>query len=642
MNVISVSNLAKEYPGKEIFSGLSFNLEKGDKAGLVGINGAGKSTLFNILTGNLRADEGKIFIPQEVKVGYLEQILSIDSHMTIYEYCLAIFDDMIRLEEEIRELEKKMSQEKDDEKLAQIMDEYTKKSDLFHQKNGYAIKSELEGTLTAMGFDREDFDKEISVLSGGQKARVELAGLLLEKPDLLLLDEPTNHLDIKAINFLETFIKNYQGTVIIISHDRYFLDATVNKMMVLEYGRLTSYNGNYTSFMTQRKKDRDIYLHQYKSQQKEIERQEEIIDRLKNLGGSKRKRGISQSRSRQKLLDKMEKMEKPIELQDTMSLKFSPRIQSGMDVLKVDKLAKSFDYREIFKNISFDIYRNERTAIIGDNGVGKTTLFKIILKEEMPDQGTVKLGQSVNIGYFDQEQKSLNLENTIFDEIREAYPRLTNFEIRSYLAKFMFYDDDVFREISELSGGERARISLLKLMISDCNFILMDEPTNHLDIDSKEILEDAILDFEGTLLIISHDRYFLNKIASKILDMKNDQIDLYLGNYDYYREKLREASLTDEERQVVSKTQIKKERKKEKLKKSEIKAKKNKIRDIEREMKETDLLIKDLTKESMAEGFYNDQDRVAQVFKEIKDLEEKRDDLDEVWLDLNLELEEDD
>ncbi|MCW6701427.1 ATP-binding cassette domain-containing protein [Anaerococcus sp. NML200537] len=642
MNVISVSNLAKEYPGKEIFSGLSFNLEKGDKAGLVGINGAGKSTLFNILTGNLRADEGKIFIPQEVKVGYLEQILSIDSHMTIYEYCLAIFDDMIRLEEEIRELEKKMSQEKDDEKLAQIMDEYTKKSDLFHQKNGYAIKSELEGTLTAMGFDREDFDKEISVLSGGQKARVELAGLLLEKPDLLLLDEPTNHLDIKAINFLETFIKNYQGTVIIISHDRYFLDATVNKMMVLEYGRLTSYNGNYTSFMTQRKKDRDVYLHQYKSQQKEIERQEEIIDRLKNLGGSKRKRGISQSRSRQKLLDKMEKMEKPIELQDTMSLKFSPRIQSGMDVLKVDKLAKSFDYREIFKNISFDIYRNERAAIIGDNGVGKTTLFKIILKEEMPDQGNVKLGQSVNIGYFDQEQKSLNLENTIFDEIREAYPRLTNFEIRSYLAKFMFYDDDVFREISELSGGERARISLLKLMISDCNFILMDEPTNHLDIDSKEILEDAILDFEGTLLIISHDRYFLNKIASKILDMKNDQIDLYLGNYDYYREKLREASLTDEERQVVSKTQIKKERKKEKLKKSEIKAKKNKIRDIEREMKETDLLIKDLTKESMAEGFYNDQDRVAQVFKEIKDLEEKRDDLDEVWLDLNLELEEDD
>lgn len=642
MNVISVSNLAKEYPGKEVFSGLSFNLEKGDKAGLVGINGAGKSTLFNILTGKLRADEGKIFIPQEVKVGYLEQILSIDSHMTIYEYCLAIFDDMIRLEEDIRDLEKKMSQEKNEEKLAEIMEEYTRKSDLFHQKNGYAIKSELEGTLTAMGFDREDFDKEIAVLSGGQKARVELAGLLLEKPDLLLLDEPTNHLDIKAINFLETFIKNYQGTVIIISHDRYFLDATVNKMMVLEYGRLTSYNGNYTTFMTQRKKDRDVYLHQYKSQQKEIERQEEIIDRLKNLGGSKRKRGISQSRSRQKLLDKMEKMEKPIELQDTMSLKFSPRIQSGMDVLKVEKLAKSFDYREIFKNISFDIYRNERAAIIGDNGVGKTTLFKIILKEEMPDQGTVKLGQSVNIGYFDQEQKSLNLENTIFDEIREAYPRLTNFEIRSYLAKFMFYDEDVFREIGELSGGERARISLLKLMISDCNFILMDEPTNHLDIDSKEILEDAILDFEGTLLIISHDRYFLNKIASKILDMQNDQIDLYLGNYDYYREKLREASLTDEERQVVSKTQIKKERKKEKLKKSEIKAKKNKIRDIEKEMKETDLLIKDLTKESLADGFYNDQDRVAQVFKEIKDLEEKRDDLDEVWLDLNLELEEDD
>ena len=642
MNVLNVSNLAKTYPNKEIFSGLSFNLEKGDKAGLVGLNGAGKSTLFNILTDKISPDDGKIFIPQDVKVGYLEQILSVDSEMTIYDYCLSVFDDLIKLESEIRNLEQEMSKEKDSEKLAEIMDEYTRKSELYHSKNGYAIKSELEGTLSAMGFDKSEFNKKISDLSGGQKARVELAGLLLEKPDLLLLDEPTNHLDIKAINFLETFIKNYKGTAIIISHDRYFLDATVNRMMVLEYGKLTSYKGNYTSFMAQRKKDREVRIHQYKSQQKEIERQEEIIDRLKNLGGSKRKRGISQSRSRQKLLDKMERVEKPIELSDTMNLKFTPRIQSGMDVLKVEDLKMSFADKEIFKNISFEVYRNERAAIIGDNGVGKTTLFKIILDQIYQDEGRANIGESVHLGYFDQEQKSLNLENTIFDEIRDTFPMLTNFEIRSYLAKFMFYDTDVFREISELSGGERARISLLKLMISDCNFILMDEPTNHLDIDSKEILEDAILDFEGTCLIISHDRYFLNKIATKILDMKKDGMDLYLGNYDYYQEKLREMSLTEEEKATVTKTQIKKKRKKEKLKRDEIRAIKTKIRNIEKDMEEIDEKIKDLTKESLTEGFYDDQKRVAELFRDMKDLEDKRDDLDESWLNLNLELEEDD
>lgn len=642
MNVLNVSNLAKSYPNKTIFSGLSFNLEKGDKAGLVGLNGAGKSTLFNILTDRLSPDEGKIFIPQDVKLGYLEQILTVDSEMTIYDYCLSVFDDLIKLEADIRELEKKMSREENPEILAIIMDEYTRKTELYHNKNGYSIESELEGTLTAMGFDKSEFDKKISALSGGQKARVELAGLLLEKPDLLLLDEPTNHLDIKAINFLETFIKNYKGTAIIISHDRYFLDATVNRMMVLEHGKLTSYKGDYTSFMAQRKKDREVRIHQYKSQQKEIARQEEIIERLKNQGGSKRKRGISQSRSRQKLLDKMERIEKPIELSDTMNLKFTPRIQSGMDVLKVEDLKMSFDEKEIFKNICFEVYRNERAAIIGDNGVGKTTLFKIVLDQIYQDSGKAKLGESVHVGYFDQEQKSLNLENTIFDEIRDTYPMLTNFEIRSFLAKFMFYDTDVFREISELSGGERARISLLKLMISDCNFILMDEPTNHLDIDSKEILEDAILDFEGTLLIISHDRYFLNKIATKIFDMKKDGMDLYLGNYDYYLEKLREMSLTEEEKSTVTKTQIKKERKKEKLKRDEIRAIKTKIRNIEKDMEEIDEKIKTLTKESLTEGFYDDQTRVAEVFREIKDLEDMRDDLDESWLNLNLELEDDD
>lgn len=639
MNLLTASNLTKSYPLKDIFENVSFKIEKGDKAGLIGANGAGKTTLFNILTGELAPDSGDIYIAGDVKVGYLKQILSLDTDMTIYEFILGVFDDMIMLEKEMRELELDMAEETDPDKLDSIMHTYALKSEEFSSKNGYAIKSEIEGTLTAMGFEKKDFDKNISELSGGQKARVELCHLLLEKPDLILLDEPTNHLDIGAIRFLENFIKNYKGSVIVISHDRYFLDNTVNKILMMENGKLSTYNGNYTSFMAQRKKDLEVRIHQYKSQQKEIERQEEIIDRLKNLGGSKRKRGISQSRSRQKLLDKMVKIDKPVELRDTMSLKFTPRIQSGVDVLKIRDLSKSFAYDEIFKGISLDLYRQERCAIIGENGVGKTTLFRIIMGEENKDSGEVRIGSSVNIGYFDQEQKSLDLDNTMFEEISKAYPMLTNFEIRSYLAKFMFYEDDVNRLVGELSGGERARISLLKLMISDTNFILMDEPTNHLDIDSKEILEDAILDYEGTVLIISHDRYFLNKIATKIYDMKKDGMDEYLGNYSYYEEKLRENSLEDVEESTQTKTQIKKQRQKENIKRSEIKKIKAKIRDIENKMEEIDLEIERLTNESLAEGFYDDQDRVQETFAKIKQLEEKKDKLDQDWLELSLEIE---
>lgn len=639
MNLLTASNLTKTYPLKDIFENVSFKIEKGDKAGLIGANGAGKTTLFNILTGELSPDSGDIYIAGDVKIGYLKQILSLDTDMTIYEFVLGVFDEMIMLEKEMRELELKMAEETDPDKLDSIMHTYALKSEEFSSKNGYAIKSEIEGTLTAMGFEKKDFDKNISELSGGQKARVELCHLLLEKPDLILLDEPTNHLDIGAIRFLENFIKNYKGSVIVISHDRYFLDNTVNKILMMENGKLNTYNGNYTSFMTQRKKDLEVRIHQYKSQQKEIERQEEIIDRLKNLGGSKRKRGISQSRSRQKLLDKMVKIDKPVELRDTMSLKFTPRIQSGVDVLKIRELSKSFSYEEIFRNITLDLYRQERCAIIGENGVGKTTLFRIIMGEENKDSGEVRIGSSVNIGYFDQEQKSLDLDNTMFEEISKAYPMLTNFEIRSYLAKFMFYEDDVNRLVGELSGGERARISLLKLMISDTNFILMDEPTNHLDIDSKEILEDAILDYEGTVLIISHDRYFLNKIATKIYDMKKDGMDEYLGNYSYYEEKLRENSLEDVKESTQTKTQIKKQRQKENIKRSEIKKIKAEIRNIENKMEEIDLEIERLTNESLAEGFYDDQDRVQETFSKIKQLEEKKEKLDHDWLELSLKIE---
>lgn len=640
MNILTASNLSKSYPTKDIFTHVSFKIEKGDKVGLIGINGAGKSTLFKILMGENEKDSGEVYIPNNVKVGYLEQILSIDYHISIYDYCMKVFDDIIDIETNLRKIEQKLANpDLKPDQMDNLLAEHSKLFEKFEEKNGYAIKSELEGTLKAMGFSEEDFDKDIINLSGGQKARVELAYLLLEKPDLILLDEPTNHLDIGAIRFLENFIKNYSGSVIVISHDRYFLDNTVNRIFLLENGGLTTYNGDYTTFVKKRKKDLEVRMHQYKNQQKEIDRQEEIIDRLKNQGGSKRKRGISQSRSRQKLLDKMERIEMPETIQNSMKLKFTPRIQSGEDVLKVESLEKSFADKKIFENISFNLYRNERTAIIGENGVGKTTLFRIIMGQEMPSAGKVKVGQSVNIGYFDQEQKSLKLSNTIFEEISQTYPMMTNFEIRSYLAKFMFYGDDVDREIAELSGGERARISLLKLMISDTNFILMDEPTNHLDIDSKEILEDAILDYEGTMLIISHDRYFLNKIAGKILDMKSDGMDEYLGNYSYYENKLREQSQSIEQGQSISKTQLVKEKKKQNLKKNEIKKIKNDIRDAENEMEAIENEIASLTDLSLAPDFYADQEKVVETFAKIKVLEERKKVLDEKWLDLSMSLE---
>lgn len=641
MVVISASNLKKSYPTKEIFNNVSFKIEKGEKVGLIGNNGSGKTTLFNVITGKDNKDSGEIYIPNEINVGYLKQQLNLDSHKTIYEYCLAVFDDLIKLEKDILDLTKKMSDSSlSKSELDEIMKSYAQKHEEFEKRNGYSYKSEITGTLVGMGFSQDDFDKEISVLSGGQKARVELCCLLLEKPDLILLDEPTNHLDIKAINFLENFVKNFNGSVLIISHDRYFLDATIDKVFLMENRSLKTYKGNYTEFMTQRKKDLEVQRHMYKSQQREIERQEEIIERLKNQGGSLRKRGISQSRSRQKLLDKMEKVEKPFEDLDSMNLKFTPRIQSGEDILQVKNLKKSFDSKEIFKNISFDHYRKDRTAIIGENGVGKTTLFKIILGDLKPDEGSVRIGSSVNVGYFDQEQKSLNTENTIIDEIWESYPMMTNYEVRSYLAKFMFYEDDVYREISELSGGERSRISLLKLMLSDANFILMDEPTNHLDIDSKEILEDAILDYEGSVLIISHDRYFLNKIAVKILDMKPDGIDEYLGNYDYYVEKQKEMNEKDEQTPKVTQTKIKKEQKKVRLAQREKRKIKNKIKQIEESLEKIEEEIYDLTMLTAEEDFYKDQNFVIETFDKIKVLEEKKKNLSDSWLELSLSLEE--
>lgn len=632
MIVLSASNLKKSYPTQDIFDNVSFKIEKGEKVGLIGANGSGKTTLFNILTNEISKDGGDIFKPTNVSVGYLKQQLSIDSEKTIYEHCVEVFSGVLALEKKLRELEKKMADPSLLEDLDSIMKEYTITNDKFEKNSGYSYKSEINGALKGLGFEEDDFDKKVNTLSGGQKARVELAILILKKPDLILLDEPTNHLDIKAINFLENFIKNFQGSVMVISHDRYFLDNTVNRIFLMENKTLRTYDTNYTNFMIQRKKDIENYIHRYNSQKKEIERQEEIIQRLKNLGGSKRKRGISQSRSRQKLLDKMEKMDAPPTEKKQMNLRFTPRITSGMDVIKAEDISKSFDNDKIFENISFEIFRTDRVGLIGENGVGKTTIFKIIMNQLSKDSGTLRIGSSVNIGYFDQEQKNLNPDNTVIEEIWDDYPNLTNFEIRSYLAKFMFYKKDVLREINELSGGERARLSLLKMMLSNANFILMDEPTNHLDIDSKEVLEDAILNYEGTVFVISHDRYFLNKVANKIFVMNSNRMDQYLGNYDYYLNKLKELNDKEEVTSKKTKTEIKKENKKNKEYQKSIRKIKNEIKDIEKEIDYKQEELDKLNKLTYDTSIYEDDEKSTEIFKKISRLKEELEQLEEKWL----------
>lgn len=641
MAVLSVSDLKKAYPTKEIFERVSFQIEKREKVGLIGQNGSGKTTLFNVLTNKISFDEGKIFIPADVTVGYLKQQTDFESEMTVYDYCKKIFSKLLKIQKDIEELSKEMaSLNISQEKLEEIMQEYQKKTDFFEKHNGYAINSEIIGTLKGLGFSDDEINKKISQLSGGQKARVSLAYLMLEKPDLILMDEPTNHLDMKAVNFLENFIRNFSGAVIVISHDRYFLDNTTTKTLFMTANSLNVYNGNYTYFKEQRKKELEILNHQYKNQQKEIERQKEIIERFKNLGGSKRKRGISQSKSRQKLLDKMKVMEKPQDDDRKISIRFKPRIVSGMDVLKAENLAKSYGNGNIFENLNFEIFRGERVALIGDNGVGKSTIFNIISGIINDYTGKITTGESVKIGYFDQEQKNLDLENTVVDEIRREYPKLTIFQIRSYLAKFMFKSEDVFRQIKELSGGEKARISLLKIMLSDANLILMDEPTNHLDISSKEILEDAILAYEGTVLYISHDRYFINRTATKVLYMENDHIEEYLGNFDYFIQKKNELEETEDITNKKTKTQIIKDRKKEKEKQKEISLIKKEVKRVEEKISKIEEEIKNLSLLTYDENFYEDKDNAKDILQKISKFQQEKEILFEKWMEISEKLEE--
>lgn len=632
MLVLSCNNINKTYGIEPILEDISFNVENGDKIGIIGLNGSGKTTLLNILSGEVPKDSGNIYLQKDMTLGYLKQHTNIESNKTIFDECLEVFQDLIEMEKDLRTLEEKISLEGskgETKELSLLMDEYSHLSEKFTNLNGYGYKSEIKGILKGLGFLEEDFEKIVNILSGGQKSRLLLAKLLLEKPDILLLDEPTNHLDIAAIDWLEKFLNDYNGASLIISHDRYFLDRVVNRIFHVENLGLKTYNTNYTDFMDRRKKDLEISKKHYEDQQKEIKRQEKIIERFKAYGGE---RYYGLAKSRQKMLDKMKVLDKPQEDNMKTRIKFEPRIKSGMDVLKVQSLEKSFGDLKLLQDINFNVYRGEKVGLIGANGIGKTTLFKIILGEIEKDKGDINLGHNVLSGYFDQEMENLSLDKTIVDEIWDEHPKFDHYTVRKVLGQFMFIGDDIFKEIKDLSGGEKGRLSLLKLMLSKANFLLMDEPTNHLDIDSKEILEDALLDYEGTLFVISHDRYFLNRVTDKILELTPEGIKEYVGNYDYYLEKKKELLYEEEEIPTKTKTQLKLEKKREKELLQEKKAKKKKISLLEEKINEKENILEELDASLCDPTIYDLPEKIVELSKKREAVQNLLNELYEEWL----------
>ena len=536
--ILACQNIKKSFGGMNLIHDASFHIEEREKAALVGVNGAGKSTLLRIIMQEIPADSGEVILSRGRTIGYLAQHQELDSALTIYDSLLQVKQHILDMELHMRRTEKQMKHASGEE-LDRLMETYSRLTHEFEMENGYAYKSELVGVLKGLGFPESDFEKEISTLSGGQKTRVALGRLLLSKPDIILLDEPTNHLDMDSISWLETYLLNYPGAVLIVSHDRYFLDRIVTKVIDIDNGKVSSFSGNYSAYSEKKAQLRRDAYQAYLNQQQEIKHQEEVIAKLKQFN---REKSIKRAESREKMLDKIEVIEKPTKVNASMRIYLKPRIESGMDVLTVEHLSKSFPSLPLFSDLNFSIKRGERVAIIGNNGTGKTTILKILNELVPADAGVFHLGSKVHIGYYDQEHHVLHMEKTIFDEISDDFPKLTNTEIRNLLAAFLFTGDDVFKKVSSLSGGERGRVSLAKLMLSEANFLILDEPTNHLDIISKEILEEALCNYTGTVLYVSHDRYFINRTATRILELTNRSMVNYIGNYDYYMEKREELT----------------------------------------------------------------------------------------------------
>lgn len=531
--ILSCSHISKSFGTNVVLDDISFHIEDYEKTAIVGINGAGKSTLLKIIVGELSADQGEITLSKGKTLGYLAQHQDLASHRTIYEELLEVKRSVLQMEERIRSLELEMKHV-EGQQLEKMLETYTRLTHQFELENGYSCQSEIIGVLKGLGFSEEDFKREISTLSGGQKTRVSLGKLLLSKPDIILLDEPTNHLDMESIAWLETYLLNYKGAVIIVAHDRYFLNRVVTKIVELDLGHGSIFQGNYSAYSQKKALVRQAQMKAYLNQQQEIRHQEEVIAKLKSFN---REKSIKRAESREKMLAKIEVLEKPTEVNDEMSIRLEPDIASGNDVLTIKNLGKSFGHNHLFSHVDIDIKRGERVAVIGSNGTGKTTLLKIINQMLPADTGEITFGTKVHIGYYDQEHQVLHMEKTLFDELQDTYPDLNNTRVRNVLASFLFTGDDVFKRIGDLSGGERGRVSLAKLMLSNANFLILDEPTNHLDITSKEILEHALNQYTGTVLYVSHDRYFINQTATRILELTGETFLNYIGNYDYYLEK---------------------------------------------------------------------------------------------------------
>ena len=633
--ILSCNNISKSFGTDVIIKSCSFNIEDHEKAAIVGINGAGKSTLLKIITGIEPADTGLVTLAKDKTLGYLSQQQNLNSDNTIYDELLSVKQYILDMEAQLRSIENQMKSA-DDTALETLMKKYSDLNHEFELNNGYAYKSEITGVLKGLGFAEEDFTLNVNTLSGGQKTRVALGRLLLSKPDIILLDEPTNHLDMESISWLENYLLNYSGAVLIVAHDRYFLDKIVSKIIELDNGNATVFSGNYTDYASKKAILRNMQLKEYLNQQREIKHQEEVITKLKQFN---REKSIKRAESREKMLNKMEFVDKPEILNDKMDIKLEPNVISGNDVLTVDNLTKGFDGTVLFDNICFQIKRGERVALIGSNGTGKTTILKLINGIIPADSGSIYLGAKVNIGYYDQEHHVLDPDKTIFDEIRDAYPDLNNTQIRNTLAAFLFTNEDVFKYIKDLSGGERGRVSLAKLMLSNANFLILDEPTNHLDITSKEILENALNSYTGTVLFVSHDRYFINSTATRIIELANKTVVNYIGNYDYYLEKkdiLGAKPITNNTSKSSSSAISKLNWQEEKVKQAQQKKIKNEIKRTEERMALIEAEIEELDNMYADPAISSDTAKLMEIHTRKEALSKELDEQYDKWGELTL------
>lgn len=640
--ILSCQNISKAFVENQVLKNVSFHIEDHEKAAIVGINGAGKTTLLRIIVGEMTPDDGQVVLARDKTLGYLAQNSTVDTSHTIYEELLSVKADLLRLEEKIRECENNMKHAEGDA-LEDLMKQYTSLTHAFETGGGYLYRSELVGVLKGLGFTEDEFSKPVATLSGGQKTRVALGRLLLQNPDLIILDEPTNHLDMNSIAWLETYLLNYKGAVLIVSHDRYFLDRIAGKVIEIDQSKATTFMGNYSDYAVKKEQLRVAAWNAYMNQQREIKHQEEVIEKLKSFN---REKSIKRAESREKMLDKIEVIEKPSEVRTDMKLTLTPRILSGNDVLTVEHLSKSFDSHKLFTDVNFEIKRGEHVAIIGDNGSGKTTLLKILNGLVPADQGTFRLGSNVEIGYYDQEHHVLHSDKTLFEEISDDYPYLNNTQIRNVLAAFLFTGEDVFKRISDLSGGERGRVSLAKLVLSNANFLILDEPTNHLDIMSKEILEDALNGYEGTILYVSHDRYFINRTAHRILDLTEGQFVNYVGNYDYYLEKhdtvmaAIEASApqnTDADNTVAAKaaeSEVKLDWKAQKEEQARLRKKENDLKKCEEQIARLEARVSEIDTEMSDPAIGTQVAKLQELTKEQAACQEQLEKLYEQWEEL--------